>query len=142
RDCRMPGKRRLHFQRGDVFAGAADDVLAPVDEMQAAVRTPAHAVAGMEPAVPPRFGRRRVVLEITGEEAVPRIGAGLAHEQLFRIWNDLQLKGGRRLANAARADMARLAARSHQPAAAGRGHRPGLDQWKAETRLEGGMVLG
>ena len=62
-DCRMAGEGRFDFQRGDVLAGAADDVLAPVDEVQAAIRPAAHAVAGVEPATAPGIGGGRLVLE-------------------------------------------------------------------------------
>src|SRR6266480_2804401 len=67
---------------------------------------------------------------------------GLPHQELsaFFVYQDLQR--WRRAADAARADMPRLAARRDQRPPSGLGHRPGLDQRKAEALLERGVVRG
>src|SRR5262249_25861684 len=70
---RMAGERRLDLERGDVLAGAADDVFDPVDEMQRAVLATAHRVAGVEPATLPRFLGRGRVFQIARKKAAPRI---------------------------------------------------------------------
>ena len=95
----------------------------------------------MEPAVAPRLGGRCLVFKVAGKETALRVGARLAHQELLGARNDLNVQARRWHADAARADMARLAAGGDQRAAAGLGHRPGLDQRKAEARLEGGVVL-
>src|SRR5204862_7016091 len=103
----MAGERRRDVGSGDVLAGAAEEVLAAIDEMQRAVRPPAHHVAGVEPAVAPGCGRRLGVLEVAGEEAAARIRPGLPHQELsaFFVYQDLQR--WRRAADAARAAMPR-----------------------------------
>src|SRR5512145_3407539 len=131
RDRGMAGKRRLDFQGGDVLAGAADDVLQAVDEVQRAVGPATHRVPGVEPAVAPRMLGRRVVLEVTGKEPAPRIGAGVAHEQLTALF-DSQVQIFFRKTYAARADMPWLAARRDHGTAPGLGHRPGFDEREAE----------
>src|SRR5438552_3041289 len=61
---------RLHLRGRDVLAGAADDVLLAVDEIEHAARIPADDVAGVEPAAPPRlFGCLRA-LQVAREETV------------------------------------------------------------------------
>src|SRR5437867_4933910 len=74
---------RLHLRGRDVLAGAADDVLLAVDEIEHAARMPADEVAGMEPAAPPRlFGCLRV-LQVAREEAVAgAFGPAPADEEL------------------------------------------------------------
>src|SRR5437764_1061917 len=59
------------FRRRDVFSGAPDDVLLPVDEGEHAVRVTPHDVARVEPAAAPRLFRRLGVLEVAGKEAMP-----------------------------------------------------------------------
>ncbi len=135
----MLGERRLHLERGDVLAGAADDVLQAVYEMQLPVGTAAHGVAGVEPAPAPRVLGRLRVLAVAGEESAPGVRSGLSHQQ-FGIVGNPELEIFLRLSDAARADVARLAARGDHRAAAGLGHGPGLDEREAETRLESGVV--
>src|SRR5918999_3810688 len=83
----MAGEHGFDLERGDVLAYAADDVLQAIDEMQAAVGSAAHRVAGMEPALPPRLIGSHRVFEITREETAARIGCGLAHEQLAAFFD-------------------------------------------------------
>src|SRR5207244_12089394 len=67
----------------DVLAGAADDVLLAIDEVEHVVDVLAHDVAGVEPAATPRLLGRPLVLEIAGEEAVARPPPPApAHQQL------------------------------------------------------------
>ena len=87
----MAGKRGLDLECGDVLASAADDVLQPVDEVQAAVGPTPHRVAGVEPAVAPGVRRRLVVFQVSGKEAATRIRPGMADEQLAVVFN-LDLK--------------------------------------------------
>src|SRR6185295_14894327 len=98
----------------------------------------AHRVAGVEPAVAPRLRGRLFVLQIAGEETVARFAAFLAHQQ-FAARFDLHFQVFLLETKTAGADVARLAARRDQRAAAGLGHRTGLDQREAEALLEGSM---
>ena len=84
RDRRMLQQSAFHFDRGDVLAGAADNVLAPVDEMQRAVGAAADDVAGVEPAAGPGRGGRVRILQVFAEETKARIGPGVAHQQFAR----------------------------------------------------------
>ena len=68
----------LDLDGADVLAGAADDVLLAVDEMERTVSAAPHHVAGVEPAAGPGFRRRLRVLEIGAEEAEARLRAGMA----------------------------------------------------------------
>src|SRR5882672_2208782 len=96
----MPGERRLDLERGDVLAGAADDVLQPVDEMQRAVVAAPRRVTGVEPAVAPRFGGGLVVLEIAGEEAAPGIRAFLPDQHFSGLFLKGNFQGTRRKSKA------------------------------------------
>src|SRR6185436_11593580 len=84
-DSGMAGERGLDLERGDVLAGAADDVLQPVDEVQGAVFAAARRVAGVEPAVAPGVGGGLLVLQIAGEEAAAGIVALLANEHFAPV---------------------------------------------------------
>src|SRR6185369_69021 len=134
------GERGLHLQRGDVLAGAADDVLDPVDEVELAVLGAAHRVAGVEPAaVPGLFGGGRI-LEVARKEAAPGVGSPLTNQQLRGLFVKSYFKIFGWTTKAPRPDVPRLAARNDQCAAAGLGHGPGLGQGEAEARLERGVV--
>ena len=76
----MLGERGFDFERGDILAGAANDVLAPVEEMERSVRSAAHAISSMEPAVAPRLIGGHDVFQIAGEEAATRSAAALSYQ--------------------------------------------------------------
>ena len=146
----MPGHGGLDFERRDVFTRAADDVLAPVDEVNAAVARAAHRVAGVKPAIAPGMFCRGSIFQIAAEKMLAWIRAGLPYQQLSRLAlgnlvpalvGEAHFQSLRQRANAARADMTRLAARRNQRARPGFGHRPGLDQRKTETRFERRVVF-
>src|SRR5688572_8241145 len=122
RDCRMTGERSLDFERGDVLACAADDVLQPVDEVQAAVGPAPHGVAGMEPPVAPRLFSAFLIFQITRKEAAARIIARVTNEELASLL-DTHFRFFTRKTNATRAHMPGLAARGDDRAATGLGHR-------------------
>ena len=139
----------LDLDRRDVLAAAPDHVLAPVDEVEVALGAAAHDVAGVEPAAVPGLLGGPLVLQVVEEEIAPRLGAGGAHQQLARVVDadvdaalvdDSRVDVGRGAAEAALADMARLAVGHDAGGRAGLGHRPGLEQRDAEARLEGGVV--
>ena len=139
----------LDLERRDVLAAAPDDVLAPVDEVEVALRTALDDVAGVEPAVGPRLLGGRLVLEVAEEEVAPRVVTGGPHEQLARhadgdvgalVVDDARLDARIGPAEAVRADMARLLVRHDAGRRAGLGHRPGLEQRKAEALLEGRVM--
>src|SRR3989442_7830682 len=101
----MVGERGFDLQRGDVLAGAADDVLAPVDKVELSVIAAAHGIAGMEPAVAPRLLGRCGVLQVAGEEAAPRIFAFLTNQEFAAFRFDLNIEGTRRAPDASCPDM-------------------------------------
>src|SRR4051812_4741374 len=138
----MLGEYCFHLERSDVLAGAADDVLPPVDEVELAIVAAVHRVAGVEPAAVPGFLGRCRILEVPGEEAAPRIASFLPDQQLRAMFVNLYFQICRWTTEASRADMARLAARGDHCAAAGLGHGPGLDQGEAEPGFERGVVFG
>src|SRR5207245_2346402 len=132
------------------LAGAADDVLLAIDEVEHAVDVLAHDVAGVEPAAAPRLLGRPLVLEIAGKEAVARPPRPApAHQELalrparhlaVLLVGDLRLQPAERPTEGARMHHARLAV-DHRDAS-GLRHAPGLDQRKAETLLERPGALG
>jgi hypothetical protein len=90
-------ERVLDLGGGDVLAGASDDVLPALDEMEHAVGLLGDDVAGVEPPAAPGLRRRRLVLEIAAEEAEARIVAGPAHDELAgRAARDLDVGSRRR----------------------------------------------
>ncbi len=113
--------------------------------MKGAVRTASHHVAGVKPAALPGFRGGFGVLEVFAEEAVAWRGTRMAHQKLtgfinagFRtaIGHDAGLEFVSQAAKTTGAGVAWLAGSDdHGPGARFR-HRPGLDQRKAEPRLE------
>src|SRR5262249_58477528 len=67
---------------GDFLAGAADDVLLAVDEVQHAVAAAVDGIAGVEPAAAPGRLRGRLFLEVAGEAAPPRRRRRMAYQHL------------------------------------------------------------
>ena len=141
----MLHQHALDLDRGDVFAGAADDVLLAVDEMKRAIRAAPHHVAGMKPAAVPGLRGGLGILEILAEEAVAGCRAGMAHQKFAglvdaglcaAIGNDAGLEFASQAAEAACAGVARLGGGDDHGTGAGLGHGPGLDQRKAEPGLE------
>ena len=142
---RMLIQHALDLDRRDVFAAAPDDVLLAVDEVQVACVVGAHDVAGVEPAAGPGLFGGRFVFQVAAEETASRIGAAGAHPQLAGhagvdvgacVIHQAPLHRRVGAAEATGADVARLAVRHHAGRRAGFGHRPRLEQRKAEARLE------
>src|ERR1700761_6562941 len=125
---------------GDIFPRPADDVLAPVDEVKRAVRTLSHDVAGMKPFAFPGFGGGVGVLQIFPEETKAPVRSGMAHQK-FALFAavDPALHIRARPAEAICSDMAGFLVCGDDGTRTGLGHRPRLDQWKAEAGFERGV---
>src|SRR5262245_49974403 len=95
----MVGEGGFDLEGGDVLAGAADDVLAPVDEVQLPVRPAPHGVTGVEPAAAPGFLGGGFVLVVAREEAFPRIRTFLPHQQFAAFFLELDFESVRRKTN-------------------------------------------
>src|SRR5215467_7111410 len=79
---RVHSQAFLDFRRRDVLAGAADDVLLPVEEVKHTGLVAGHLVAGMEPATAPGVFSRLFVFEIARKETLARRSRGMPHHQL------------------------------------------------------------
>src|SRR5206468_168497 len=125
----------------DVFSGAPDDVLLPVDEGEHAVRVTPHDVARVEPAAAPRLFRRLGVLEVAGKEAMPwPLGPAPAHEQLafdvrrdflVLVVDDFRLEAAERPPERARRHLPRLVTVAVGPSRLR--HSPDFDERKPEA---------
>ena len=142
-------QQRLDLGGRDVLAGAADDVLLAVDEMQHAVGVLPHGVAGVEPAAAPGLRGRGLVLQIAGEKAAGAASAPNGADHLARLAvaarrcrassTTRTSMPGTGTAERARADLPRRHVVEQD--AHHLGHAPHLDQRKAEALLEHGMQL-
>lgn len=139
----------LDLGGGDVFARAADDVLAAVHEMEHAIGAPAHDVAGVEPAAAPGLGRGLRVVEVAAEEVPPGRGFGVADHQLARravgqhlagLVHHAGVQARACAAEGPRADLARFVAVAQGPHHLG--HAPEFEQREAIARLECRVQLG
>jgi hypothetical protein len=144
----MGEQHRLHLGGGNILAGAADDVLLAVDEVQHAVGSARDDVAGVEPPLPPGRLRRRRIVEIAREAAPARRCRRMAHQHLAGLAvrhiavvlvDDPHLDARHGAAEGARAHLSgRDAIGQHTHHL---GHAPQLDQRKTEALLEGRVQL-
>ena len=147
---RMPHQHRFHFQRGDILARSADDILFPVTKEKQAVTVAHHNIARMKPAICPGCLGRHFILQIGVEKPQPRIGTGAPHQQLARraisnvisgIIDNAGLHVGRRHPETILANHPPVASGSNTDTGPCFSHRPGLDKREPEPRLKCRMKL-
>ena len=133
------------FHRGNIFTTAANDVLAPIDKVQHALRVARHDVAGVKPTVGPGLIGGGLVFEITRKKSKARIVAGMAYQQFAWLIDSRRctcvidepyLYLRRFTSKATGAYQTRLLIGDDDCAIAGLGHRPSFQQGKAKALLE------